>query len=107
MGRIYYFAPLASRMLYKIKIIAAYDSTLVDVFYNDTVETYYMNATGFTMLTYSNQEFCGVYANKEVLVAQFSYSYQTDSKGDAMMTLIPPTTHYTNHIISSTFQTSV
>ena len=106
-GRVYYFAPLASRTSYTIKIIAAYDSTLVDIYCNDSVETYYMNARGFTMLTYSNQEFCGVFANKEVLVAQFSHSYQTDSRGDAMMTLIPPTTHYTDNIISSTFQTSV
>ena len=103
-GRVYYFAPLSSRVSYTIKIIAANDSTLVDVHCNGTVKSYYINSRGFIMLNYSNQEFCGVYANKEVLVAQFSHSYQTDSKGDAMMTLIPPTSHYTNNIISSTFE---
>ena len=106
-GRVYYFAPLSSRMSYTIKIIAAYDSTLVDVHCNDTSESYRMNSKGIIMLTYSNQEFCGVYANKEVLIAQFSHSYLTDNKGDAMMTLIPPTAHYTNNIVSSTFETSV
>ena len=104
-GRIYYFAPLASRTSYTIKIIASYDSTLVHVYCNNTVRSYYINARGFIELTYSNQEFCGVYASSEVLVAQFSHSYHADSKGDAMMTLIPPTTHYTSSIISSTFQT--
>ena len=106
-GRVYYFIPLASRMSYAIKITAAYDSTVVDVHCNETIESYRMNSRGFIMLPYNNQEFCAVYANNEVLVAQFSYSFRTDSKGDAMMTLIPPTTHYTNNIISSTFETSV
>ena len=106
-GRIYYVTPLASRTSYTIKIIAAYDSTLVDIYCNDTVETYVMNAGGFTTIIYNNQEFCAVNAHKEVLVAQFSHSYQTDSKGDAMMTLIPPTNHYTSNIISSNFETSV
>ena len=106
-GRIYYFAPLSSRMSYTIKIIAAYDSTLAHVYYNGTVKrSYHINSMKYIMLIYNNQEFCGVYANKEVLVAQFSHSYETDSKGDAMMTLIPPTTHYTNNIISSTFETN-
>ena len=104
-GRVYYFAPLSSRVSYRIKIIAAYDSTLVHIYCNGTNESYYINSREFKMLPYNNKEFCGVYANKEVLVAQFSHSYQTDSKGDAMMTLIPPTTHYTNNIISSTFET--
>ena len=104
--KVYYFILLASRMSYTIKIIAAYDSTVVDVYCNDTSESYRMNSRGFIMLTYSNQEFCGVYASKAVLVAQISHSFRTDSKGDGMMTLIPPTTHYTNNIISSTFEIS-
>jgi len=112
-GRIYYFAPLATRKSYTIKIIAAYDSTNVDIYCNNvnnhsvkTTVQHVINAGKSIDMAYNNQKFCGVYANKEVLVAQFSHGYRTDLRGDPMMTLIPATTHYTNSITSSTFQTS-
>ena len=105
-GTVYYFAPLASRTTYTIKVIAAYDSTNFDIYCNNTVRNYSINAGEFTELIYSNQEYCGVYANQKVLVVQFSHSYGTDSQGDPLMTLIPATTHYTNSFISSTFQSS-
>ena len=106
-GTTYYFAPLASRVSYAIKIIAAYSSTVVDIYCNNTVNSYTINAGMFIEVTYRNQEFCGVNANDKVLVVQFSLSYNSDLKGDPMMTLVPATTHYTNNIISSTFQPSM
>ena len=105
-GNVYYFAPLASRTSYTIKIIAAYDSTAVDIYCNNTVQKYVIKIGRFITNTYSNQEFCGVYANKNVLVVQFSHGHQSDSQGDPMMTLIPATVHYTNTFTSSTFQIS-
>ena len=106
-GTTYYFAPLANRVSYTIKIIAAYNSTDVDIYCNNTVNSYTINAGIFIEVTYHNQEFCGVNANDKVLVVQFSLSYNSDLKGDPMMTLVPATTHYTSNIISSTFQPSM
>ena len=105
-GSVYYFAPLANRTSYTIKIIAAYDSTVVQVYCNSTVKEYKIDTGGFITDTYHNQEFCGIYANNNVLVGQFSHGYQSDSRGDPMMTLIPATVHYTNTITSTTFQMS-
>ena len=103
-GTVYYFAPLASRTSYTIKIIAAYNSTNVDVYCNDSVSSHIVNAGEFINMTYDNQEFCGVTANQVVLVTQFSHSYDSDSHGNPMMTLIPATSHYTNSITSSTVE---
>ena len=103
-GTAYYFAPLASRTSYTIKIIAAYDSTTVDIYCNDSVSSHIINAGKFLNVTYNNQEFCGVTANQVVLVTQFSHSYDSDSQGNPMMTLIPATSHYTNSITSSTVE---
>ena len=105
-GTVYYFAPLSSRTSYTIKIIAAYNSTTVDIYCNDTVNNHTINAGEFVEVTYDNQEFCGVNANQVVLVTQFSHGYDSDSQGGPMMTLIPATSHYTNSITSSTFEAS-
>ena len=103
-GNVYYFAPLVSRKSYTIKIIAAYASTTVQIYCNNDVKRYKIKSGRFITRKYRNQEFCGIYANKNVLVAQFSHGYQSDSQGDPMMTLIPATVHYTNSIVSSTFE---
>ena len=105
-GTVYYFAPLSSRTSYTIKIISAEHSTTVEIYCNDIVSNYIINAGEFIEVTYNNQEFCGVYANQVVLVTQFSHGYNSDSQGDPMMTLIPSTSHYTNSITSSTFEIS-
>ena len=105
-GTVYYFTPLASRTSYTIKIIAAHHSTTVDIYCNNTVTSYMINAGGVIPMTYHNQEICGVNANQAMLVTQFSHGYISDSQGDPMMTLIPATSHYTNSITSSTFEIS-
>ena len=103
-GTVYYFAPLATRTSYTIKIIAAYNSTTVDIYCSNSVSSHIINAGEFINMTYDNQEFCGVTANQVVLVTQFSHSYDSDSHGNPMMTLIPATSHYTNSITSSTVE---
>ena len=105
-GTVHYFAPLANRTSYMIKIVAANDSTTVNIYCNDTFTSDVIDAGEFINITYDYQEFCGVYADNKVLVAQFSLSFDTDSQGDPMMTLIPATSHYTDSITSSTFNTS-
>ena len=105
-GNIHYFAPLANRSSYMIKIVAANDSTTVDTYCDDILTSDIIDAGEFVNITYDDQEFCVVYASDKVLVAQFSLSYYTDSQGDPMMTLVPATCHYTHSITSSTFNTS-
>ena len=107
-GTVYYFAPLASRTSYTIKVIAAYDSTTVNINCNNNDRTcsFNINAGGHIIETFENQEFCRVFANNLVLVSQLSHGNETDSQGDPMMTLIPAIDHYTNSITSSTFQRS-
>jgi len=87
--------------------LAAYDSTTVDVYCNNNINSYIINAGRFIELTYDNQVFCGVKADMVVLVSQFSHVYDTDLRGDPMMTLVPATSHYTHSIISSTIEISV
>ena len=100
-GTVHYFAPLASTRLYIVNIIAAYDSTNIDIYCNNAVNSYTSNAGESVYITYRNQEFCGVYANKNVLVTQFSLPGYAD---DEMMITIPATVHYTNSITSSVFE---
>ena len=47
MGKVYYFGPLAGWSSYKIKVLAAYDSTLVDIYCNNTANSYNINAGRF------------------------------------------------------------
>lgn len=105
-GTVHYFAPLASRRSYTIKVIAAFDSTAVHIYCDETRTDYTINTTAPIIRVFNNQEYCGVYANQSVLVVQFSHSNGTDLQGNQMMTLIPATVHYTNSITSSTFQSS-
>ena len=106
-GTEYYFAPLASRTSYTIKIVAAYDSTTVEITCgdHDRVLRLRIDAGESATETFS-YEYCGVLTSQKVLIAQFSHGYESDSRGDPMMMLVPPTTHYTNRITSSTFQPS-
>ena len=97
-GRVYFFAPLAGWMSHKIKIMAAHDSTNIEIYCNNTINSYTVNARSFVNVTYNNYEYCGIYANQEVLVAQFSDYRDSQS----MMTLIPAIDHYTDSITSST-----
>ena len=100
-GTIHYFAPLASTTSYAINIIATYDSTNIDIYCDTSVNNYSINAGESVYITYNNQEFCGIYANEDVLVTQFSLPGSAD---DEMMVLIPATLHYTNSITSSAFE---
>ena len=97
-GRIYYFAPLHGWSSYKIKIIAAYDSTTVRIYCNNAVSNNHTVHSGKSISLSYNLHYCGVFATKEILVIQFSYA----SNSESLMTIIPPTDHYTNSITSST-----
>ena len=101
-GTVHYFAPFVGRTApYTVKIIAAHDSTHVFIYCNNVIHNHIINAGGFISVTYYNQEYCAVYSNREVLVAQFTHTFLIDFKGDPMMIIIPATTHFVNSITSS------
>jgi len=100
-GTLYYTAPLASRS-YVIKILAAYNSTIVTINCNNTMELHTINDGESRNKTLWLQEYCAIYSNKEVLVVQFGVGGNSYSYGDSMMTLVPSTNQYFNKFDIST-----
>ena len=104
-GREYYIAPFASKRLYTVTIVAAYDLTNVFLYCNNTEELYVVNQGEFLNKTILHQEYCAIYSNKQVLVTQLSHRSSEDNGiGDPMMTLIPATNHYSNMFQFSTIR---
>jgi len=101
-GRVHYTAPLATRRSYTIKVLAAYNSTVVDIYCNNTKESHTIGE-GFTFKkTYNYQEHCAIYSSREMLVAEFSHGQIDDNvTGDPMMTTMPAIIHYTSKFIFS------
>jgi len=107
-GRVYYTVPLATRRSYAIKVLAAYSSTNVDIYCNDTKRSYTINEGEFVSKLCSLQEYCVIYSSKNIVVAQFALDSADDpggiNIGDPMMTLVPATDFYTNSFVFSTLQ---
>ena len=109
-GTIYYTAPLATKKFYAIKVLAAYDNTTVTVSCNGSVQSYSLSEKGQVSKNFENQEYCIIYADKKILVAQFSGK----NGEDPSMTLVPasdsflskfqfPTFHHTNSYYYPTY----
>ena len=97
---LYYAVPLATRISYTIKVLAAYDNTYVRISCNGTTLTsYYLNEQGYSTRTLDSQQYCRVYAYKDVLVAQFSGK----NGEDPSMTLVPATSNFASRFQLSTF----
>jgi len=106
-GKVFYTAPLADRILYTIKILAAYNSTNVNIYCHNAMEFHTINEGKFINIVLSTREYCGIYSNKKVLVVQFSHGSDEDNGyGDPMMTLVPSTNQYLNEFDFSTIQAS-
>ena len=107
-GRIYYTAPLATRRSYTIKILAAYNSTVVDIYCNNTRESHKISEGESVSKTLSLQQYCAINSSKEVLVVQLSHGRDDDKRGerngDPMMTLVPAANQYANIFQFSTLQ---
>ncbi|XP_065909619.1 uncharacterized protein [Dysidea avara] len=102
-GRVYYITPLETRDFYIAKIIAAYDFTHVQIECHTNISNYKIDAGEFVTVILNDSNFCTIYSNTKILVAQLSQSrHRQDQRGDPMMILIPPKAHYTNTITSST-----
>ena len=96
-GKVYYTAPLVSKTSYTIKVLASDDSTIVNIYCNNTMESYSINEGEFFNKTLSMKEYCAIYSNRRILVVQFSHGGAEDNVyGDPMMTLVPDTNQYSN-----------
>ena len=104
-GRVYYTTPLATRTSYTIKVLAAYNSTVVDIYCNNTRESHNISEGKSVTKILSFQEHCAVNSSKKVVVVQLSHGQSDDGiSGDPMMTLVPATTQYSNRFQLSTLQ---
>ena len=107
-GKVFYTGPLANRSSYTIKVLAAFNSTIINIYCNNTVENHIMNEGEFIKKTVSLQTYCAVYSNNKVLVVQLSHGGTDDSPyvGDPMMTLVPSINWYLNKLDFSTISDS-
>ena len=107
-GKIYYTAPLVNKTSYTIKVLAANDSTTVNIYCNNTMESYAINEGEFFNKTLPMKEYCAIQSNKKLLVVQISHGAAEDFNfGDPMMTLIPDTNQYLNKFEFSTIHNPV
>ena len=103
-GKAFYIIPLESKTSYTIKTLAAYNSTTINVYCNNTMESYIINEGEFIITSQIN-EYCAIYSNWEVLVVQLSHGGEEDNvNGDPMMTLVPATNQYLNKFDFSTIR---
>ena len=93
-GQIYYIAPLATRKSYTIKILAAHDSTNINVNCNNSLKSYIINEGEFLNITLQSQEYCALNSNENILVVQIAHGGDEDGIGDPMMILVPATSQY-------------
>ena len=107
-GEVYYIIPLADKQSYTIKVLAAYNHTIVNMYCNNTIESFTLNEGGVVNKTSQTNEYCAIYSNKKVLVVQFSHGGDEDigDYGDPMMTLVPATNQYLSNIEFSTIRHS-
>ena len=108
-GSVYYIAPLADKRSFTVKVLAANDYTIVNIYCNNAaMESYVIHEGGFVNRASQLQEYCAIYSNKEVLVVQFSHGGSEDNGyGDPMMTLIPATNQYLSKFDFSTIRNPV
>ena len=107
--KVHYVAPLSSRSSYIIKLVAAHDSTSINIYCNNLLKSSYTANEGkYIDITLSLQEYCAIISNKEVLVAQFAPSYEgVDRYGDPMMMLLSPTVQYNYNFKFSTMLSTI
>ena len=87
-GKVYYIAPLQSRNVYTIRMLAAHNFTNVEMYCDNSKQSYSMKAG--QVVTITHQKYCAIHSNKELLVAQFGPGYYYDwQNADPMMTLVP------------------
>ena len=77
-GKVFYISPLLTRRSYSVKILAAYNSTNISFYCNDTLQFTSINEGETVVKTFTHEEYCAVHSNNKILVAQFSYGQNDD-----------------------------
>ena len=106
-GKAYYTSPLANKISYTIKVLAAYSSTTVNIYCNNTLESYSLNEGQFINKISQMNKYCAIKSNQKVLVVQLSHGGSEEdinNYGDPMMTLVPDTNQYLNQFDFSTIR---
>ena len=107
-GNAYFTAPLANRPSYTIKLLAAYNSTIVNIYCNNTMEIYAMNEGEFANKTVFTQQYCAIYSNNKILAIQFSHGGLPENHfGDPAMILVPSINQYLNTFTFSTIRNAL
>ena len=106
-GKEHYTMPLASKP-YSIKILAAHNSTIVDIYCNNMrLQPEYLNEGDFCTFPLKMEEYCAIYSNKEVLIVQFSHGHHADNhNGGPMMMVVPALKQYFSKFDVSMIQVS-
>ena len=102
-GTLHYIAPLATRRSYIIKVLAAYDNTRIMIYCNDTSQSYYLSERNHYTRTLNKQEYCAVYSNNKVLVAQFSGK----NGEDPSMVLVSASNNFASKFHFPTFRRTI
>ena len=91
LGKVHYVAPLATRRTYILKVVAAYYNTRIIIYCNNSVQySNTINEYSYIYRDLENQQYCAVYSNNDIMVAQFS---GRDGE-DPSMGLVPATNNY-------------
>ena len=107
-GDVYYIAPLANKASYTIKLLAAYNSTVVNIYCHNVMELYAINEGEVVRRPSQRYEYCAIYSSKKVLVVQFSHGGAEDiDYGDPMMTIVPAANQYLNKFDFQTIHNSI
>lgn len=103
-GTVFYIAPIPNiGSYYFIRVLAANDATKVDIYCNNTKESYTINEGKYIHKQIGRRDHCGIYSNKEVLVAEYAKSAGNGGNpSDPAMALVPALIHYSNKILTST-----
>ena len=103
-GTVFYVAPIPNiGSYYFIRVLAANNATKVDIYCNNTKESYTINEGKYIHKEIGRLDHCAIYSNKEVLVAEYAKSAGNGGNpSDPAMALVPAVIHYSNKILSST-----
>ena len=82
------FYTISTGRQYTLKVLAAYNSTTVDIVCNNVKTSRMLNEGQFCNLSLQSNDYCAVYSNEDVLVVHFSHAFG-GSNNDEIMTLVP------------------
>ena len=104
-GKVFYISPLLTRRSYTIKILAAYNLTNISLYCNDTLQFSTINEGETLVKTFTLLEYCAIYSDQNILVAQLSHGQHDDgANGDPSMIIVPAKIHYANKFSVSTIR---